>query len=82
MAFFSGFGVSALVYCGLNYLFPPAGKHAVFDEVDISEADLEGDDGRDRGVVKDQSSDNSSVGDMEKEKGGASALVGVQDVRS
>lgn len=42
MSFFTGFGVSALIYCGLNYFFPPRGSHFVgskFEEVDVSEAD-------------------------------------------
>ena len=36
MSFFTGFGVSALVYCGLSFAYPPAGKHGAFEEVDVS----------------------------------------------
>ena len=36
MSFFTGFGVSAVVYCGLNYAFPAAGAHRVFEEVDLA----------------------------------------------
>lgn len=41
MSFFTGFGVSALVYCALSYAFPPAGAHSVFAERDVSEDDDE-----------------------------------------
>lgn len=39
MSFFTGFGVSAIIYCLLNYLFPAAGSHigAHLDERDVSE---------------------------------------------
>ena len=37
MSFFTGFGVSALLYCTLSYAFPPAGAHAVFEETDVSD---------------------------------------------
>lgn len=37
MSFFTGFGVSALIYWGLNYAFPPRGMASVFEEVDLSE---------------------------------------------
>ena len=39
MSFFTGFGVSALVYCGLSWAFPPAGAHAAFEEVDVSDVE-------------------------------------------
>lgn len=39
MSFFTGFGVSALIYCGLSYAFPPAGAHAVFEEADVSDVE-------------------------------------------
>ena len=37
MSFFTGFGMSALLYCTLSYAFPPAGAHAVFEETDVSD---------------------------------------------
>lgn len=37
MSFFTGFGVSSLVYYGLNMAFPVRGAHKVFHEVDVSE---------------------------------------------
>ena len=38
MSFFTGFGVSALIYWSLNILFPVRGsiKCTVFEEVDVS----------------------------------------------
>ena len=41
MSFFTGFGVSALIYCTLSYAFPPAGAHAVFEEKDVSDVKAE-----------------------------------------
>src|ERR1700761_946166 len=37
MSFFTGFGVSALVYWSLNVIWPVPGKARHFDEVDLSE---------------------------------------------
>jgi len=37
MSFFTGFGVSSLVYFVLNMLFPVPGKHSRFEEIDMSE---------------------------------------------
>jgi nucleobase:cation symporter-1, NCS1 family len=37
MSFFTGFGVSGLVYIVLNLLSPVPGKFAQFREVDVSE---------------------------------------------
>ena len=37
MSFFTGFGVSALIYYALNVIFPVPGKYATFEEVDVSE---------------------------------------------
>jgi nucleobase:cation symporter-1, NCS1 family len=39
MSFFTGFGVSALIYYTLNVIFPVPGKYATFEEVDVSEFD-------------------------------------------
>jgi len=36
MSFFTGFGVSALVYFVLNQIFPVPGKSSHFEEVDVS----------------------------------------------
>lgn len=41
MSFFTGFGVSAVIYCALNYVFPPAGMHQSFAEVDVSDYEEE-----------------------------------------
>ena len=38
MSFFTGFGVSALVYIVLNQIFPVQGANSKFEEVDDSEA--------------------------------------------
>lgn len=37
MSFFTGFGVSALVYWLLNRVFPVPGASASFKEIDVSE---------------------------------------------
>lgn len=39
MSFFTGFGVSALVYLALNAISPVPGKHKKFEEVDLSRVD-------------------------------------------
>ena len=39
MSFFTGFGVSALVYYSLNMFFPPRGKQSEFVEVDVGDQD-------------------------------------------
>lgn len=36
LSFFTGFGVSALVYYVLNQIFPVVGAAAEFEEVDVS----------------------------------------------
>ncbi len=36
MSFFTGFGVSSLVYIALNYVFPVPGRASSFKEVDLS----------------------------------------------
>lgn len=42
MSFFTGFGVSALVYWSLNFAFPAAGKSSSsFEEVDLSAGESE-----------------------------------------
>ncbi|KAI0064413.1 NCS1 nucleoside transporter family [Artomyces pyxidatus] len=46
MSFFTGFGVSALVYLTLNHMFPVPGKSKHFEEVDVSAEDLEERDSR------------------------------------
>jgi len=47
MSFFTGFGVSAVVYILLNWIKPSAGKHYSFREVDLSEGISDGGSGRD-----------------------------------
>ncbi len=39
MSFFTGFGVSSLIYWGLNRVFPVIGAASSFEEVDVSEED-------------------------------------------
>src|SRR5882762_8262797 len=39
MSFFTGFGISALLYYFLNVVFPIPGKYAIFEEVDVSEGE-------------------------------------------
>ncbi|KAK7681363.1 hypothetical protein QCA50_015454 [Cerrena zonata] len=41
MSFFTGFGVSAIVYYILNLLYPAAGAASTFQEVDLSAEDLD-----------------------------------------
>ena len=36
MSFFTGFGVSCVVYLVLNWVWPAAGKTSAFGEVDLS----------------------------------------------
>lgn len=36
MSFFTGFGVSALIYLALNMAFPVPGFFSVFEEIDLS----------------------------------------------
>ncbi|KAI0261666.1 permease for cytosine/purines, uracil, thiamine, allantoin-domain-containing protein [Gloeopeniophorella convolvens] len=46
MSFFTGFGVSAIVYYSLSMLSPPSGIHKHFEEVDLSEGELQAGEGR------------------------------------
>lgn len=53
MSFFTGFGVSALVYFLLNLAFSAPGAFASFAEVDVAEQDIEdSDDGEGTGNTK------------------------------
>lgn len=56
MSFFTGFGVSALIYWMLNYAFPATGAATTFEEVDVSEDDFRADErdmvGSDDGLDK------------------------------
>ena len=36
MSFFTGFGVSSLIYYGLNVLFPVKGASRAWEEIDVS----------------------------------------------
>ena len=40
MSFFTGFGVSSLMYYCLNVAFPPMGRFKHFKEVDLSDGEL------------------------------------------
>ncbi|KAI9458674.1 permease for cytosine/purines, uracil, thiamine, allantoin-domain-containing protein [Lactarius psammicola] len=42
VSFFTGFGVSSLVYYSLNIAFPPPGRFKHFKEVDLSDGELPG----------------------------------------
>ena len=68
MSFFTGFGVSALIYWSLNLLFPVRGSSecTAFKEVDVSRDSMHGTEGSD-----DVGSDGKSV-----------ASGGVRSVRS
>lgn len=66
MSFFTGFGVSALIYYSLNIFFPAAGASATFEEVDVSAEDLDG--SRSEHAV-----DND--GDSDYKKGGVSEMI-------
>ena len=57
MSFFTGFGVSALVYWSLNVIWPVPGKAGHFDEVDLS------------GYIIDEDREGSDAGEREKEGG-------------
>lgn len=70
MSFFTGFGVSALVYITLNALFPAPGSSLKqkFEEVDLSDYHI-GDSDTQRVVVDDTTSSVLSVGQKsEKEE--------------
>ncbi|OCH85765.1 hypothetical protein OBBRIDRAFT_284732 [Obba rivulosa] len=63
MSFFTGFGVSAVVYLTLNYIFPAKGASARFEEVDVSEVDVseetdsrDGDSDKKGGIEQDRES--------------------------
>jgi len=43
MSFFTGFGVSALIYWLLNVVFPASGAHKEFLEIDLSTTSLDDD---------------------------------------
>lgn len=70
MSFFTGFGVSALIYIILNILFPAPGSSLKqkFEEVDLSDYHI-GDSDAQRVVVDDTTSSVLSVGQKsEKEE--------------
>jgi len=41
MSFFTGFGISAIIYITLNYFFPAPGASSKFEEIDVSQFDLD-----------------------------------------
>lgn len=43
MSFFTGFGVSAIIYFLLNVVFPVPGKFSKFEEIDVSEGEEKSD---------------------------------------
>ena len=61
MSFFTGFGVSAIIYCLLNYFFPPRGSHLVgseFEERDVSE---DGDDFEEEREIDSEKADSKDA---------------------
>ncbi|EJF57376.1 hypothetical protein DICSQDRAFT_69652 [Dichomitus squalens LYAD-421 SS1] len=77
MSFFTGFGVSALIYWSLSFLFPIRGSSncATFEEVDVSGSAFEG-----AGVDgHDHKAEESEDADMDKK---SIASQGVRSVRS
>lgn len=61
LSFFTGFGVSALVYWALNRVFPVVGAADTFDEVDVSGYDdFEADNGSRDIDIKDEESESAS----------------------
>ncbi|KDQ58522.1 hypothetical protein JAAARDRAFT_155037 [Jaapia argillacea MUCL 33604] len=65
MSFFTGFGVSSLIYFLLNIVFPVPGKSSQFEEVDVSEGER---------VSQDEVDDRKSIGK------GSSGDVGVHEI--
>lgn len=59
MSFFTGFGVSMVVYLLLNWVFPVPGTFQTFEEVDVSKWD--------GSTIDDNSDGNSSNEDAEKQ---------------
>jgi NCS1 family nucleobase:cation symporter-1 len=60
MSFFTGFGVSSLIYCLLNVVFPVPGKYANFEEVDLSKYEGSvGEDERDADSKKDSAEEET-----------------------
>ncbi|KAL0574403.1 uracil permease [Marasmius crinis-equi] len=43
MSFFTGFGVSSIIYYALNMVSPVLGKHTTFEEMDMSEGEVDKD---------------------------------------
>ena len=66
MSFFTGFGVSAVVCYALNYIFPVPGKYEKFEEIDISEDDVE---------ERDSYSNEDSKGDSDQKDPGETEVV-------
>jgi NCS1 family nucleobase:cation symporter-1 len=62
MSFFTGFGVSALIYYSLNVIFPVPGKHTNFEEVDVSEGEKPDD-----SIVEDDRDTDSKKSHSEEE---------------
>ncbi|KAF7968336.1 hypothetical protein HWV62_30959 [Athelia sp. TMB] len=59
MSFFTGFGVSAIIYYLLNVVFPVPGKFSNFEEIDVSE-------GEDKAVSEDDISSQHEEDDTKK----------------
>ena len=60
MSFFTGFGISALLYYLLNVIFPVPGSSKEFEEVDLSAEDMDsGDNYTGGGPVKHSKGDGS-----------------------
>ena len=61
MSFFTGFGVSSLIYYSLNVAFPPPGRFKKFKEIDLSDGELPGSGGHE--VWVDAAPDEKSKGE-------------------
>lgn len=62
MSFFTGFGVSAIVYIILNRIFPVPGRFSNFEEIDVSKGEKS-----DSGTTHDNDEDE----DADSKKGGS-----------
>jgi len=61
LSFFTGFGVSAIVYWALNRVFPVVGAAGTFEEVDVSGYDdFKADTGSRDIDIKDEESESAS----------------------
>lgn len=74
MSFFTGFGVSAVLYYLLNVAFPVPGKFSKFEEIDVSagEENL-------KAISDGVSSHEEEEEDVDTKKGGSRAEVDIYE---